>query len=149
MIDNYKQEHDASTKRDQTFVTSYIINVIASFYFLGRSLVGSGWINQLQPGWRMLAGVLVGLMSVNIYFLLSKVDWKTTSRSTKVGAIMTFVVVAAFLFRLDTVSLPKSSYQFGVGLAMALLSGYPRCQLSKRSGCTSNLRNEGITNGKD
>ena len=62
-----------------------------------------------------MVGVLIGLMSVNIYFLLSKAEWKTTSRSMKVGAIMNFVVVATFLFRLDTVTLPKSSYQFGVG----------------------------------
>ena len=116
MIDNYKQEHVTNAKQDRTFVSSYIINVVASLYFLCRSLVGTGWINQLQPGWRMLAWVLVGLMSVNIYFLLSKADWKTTSRSTKVGAIMTFAVVVAFLFRLDTVTLPKSSYQFGVGV---------------------------------
>lgn len=123
MIDNYKQEHDANRKQDHTFITSYIINVVASFYFLCRSLVGTGWINQLQPGWRMLVGVLIGLMSVNIYFLLSKAEWKTTSRSMKVGAIMTFVVVATFLFRLDTVTLPKSSYQFGVGVGHGVIIG--------------------------
>lgn len=115
MIDNYKQEHVTNTRQDRTFAISYIINVVASLYFLCRSLIGTGWINQLQPGWRMLAGMLIGLMSVNIYFLLSKAEWKTSSRSTKVGAIMTFIVVTVLLVKLDAVSLPKNSYQFGVG----------------------------------
>lgn len=70
-----------------------------------------------------MVGVLIGLMSVNIYFLLSKAEWKTTSRSMKVGAIMTFVVVATFLFRWDTVTLPKSSYQFGVGVGLGVIIG--------------------------
>ncbi len=116
MIDNYKQEHVTNAKQDRTFVISYIINVVATLYFLCRSLVGTSWLNQLQPGWRMLAGVLVGLMSFNIYFLLSKVEWKKMSRSTKIGAVMTFIVVLAFLIKLDMVALPKSAYQFGVGV---------------------------------
>ena len=39
------------------------------------------------------------------------------------GIIMTFVVVATFLFRLDTVTLPKSSYQFGVGVGHGVVIG--------------------------
>ena len=66
MIDNYKQEHVTKTKQDHTFVISYIINVVATLYFLCRSLIGTSWLNQLHPGWRMLAGVLVGLMSFNM-----------------------------------------------------------------------------------
>lgn len=116
MIDNYKHDHVINAKQDRTFVISYIINVVASLYFLCHSMIGTGWIKQLHPGWRMLAGILIGLMSVNIYFLLSRVEWKSMSRSTKVGAIMTFIVVLIFLLKLDTVALPKSSYRFGVGV---------------------------------
>lgn len=64
----------------------------------------------------MLAGVLVGLMSFNIYFLLSKVEWKKMSRSTKIGAVMTFIVVLALLTKLDTIALLNSAYQLGVGV---------------------------------
>lgn len=71
----------------------------------------------------MLAGALVGLMSVNIYFLLSKVEWKKLSRSIKIGAVMTFIVVLALLTKLDTVALPKSAYQFGVGLGHGFVIG--------------------------
>ena len=44
MIDNYKQEHVTKTKQDHTFVISYIINVVATLYFLCRSLIGTSCI---------------------------------------------------------------------------------------------------------
>lgn len=116
MINNYKQEHVANVKKDRFFVGSYLFNVVTSLYFLYRALVGTSFINQLQPGWRLIAGFILGLASVNIYFLLSQVSWQRVGRANRVGAILTFVVIATLLVRLDTIKLPTSAYSFGTGV---------------------------------
>lgn len=85
MINNYKQEHVSLAKQDRIFTISYLCNVVISLYFLWRALFGTGMINQLPPLGRFLAGAVVGLLSVNVYFLLSKADWKKQNRVTQVG----------------------------------------------------------------
>lgn len=128
MIDNYKQEHVANTKQDRVFTTSYLINVVTSLYFLVRTLFGTALINQLGSGWRMAIGIAVGLMSVNIYFLLSQVKWKNFSRTNQVGILMTLLVVGALLIKLDQVKFTGTAYGMGVGfghgvvVALAALS---------------------------
>lgn len=90
MINNYKQEHVSLAKQDRIFTISYLCNVVISLYFLWRALFGTGMINQLPPLGRFLAGAVVGLLSVNVYFLLSKADWKKQNRVTQVGGALDF-----------------------------------------------------------
>lgn len=128
MINNYKKEHVANTKKDREFVISYLLNLAASLYFLCRALVGPSFISQLQPGWRLIIGILFGLLTVNVYFLLSRANWKAINRTDKVGIILTFLVVAALLIKADSVSLTGNDYNFGTGfgrgfvLALSALS---------------------------
>lgn len=81
-------------------------------------------INQLPPLGRFLAGVVVGPLSVNVYFLLSKADWKKQNRFTQVGALLTFIVVAALLIKLDFATFSATAYgvgaSFGRGFVVAL-----------------------------
>ena len=115
MINNYKQEHASLAKQDRIFTISYLCNVVISLYFLWRALFGTGMINQLPPLGRFLAGAVVGLLSVNVYFLLSKADWKKQNRVTQVGALLTFIVVTALLIKLDFTSYSGSSTAYGLG----------------------------------
>ena len=115
MINNYKQEHASLAKQDRIFTISYLCNVVISLYFLWRALFGTGMINQLPPLGRLLAGVVVGLLSVNVYFLLSKADWKNQNRFTQVGSILTFIVVTALLIKLDFTSCSGTAYGIGAG----------------------------------
>lgn len=115
MINNYQQEHASLAKQDRIFTISYLWNVVISLYFLWRALFGTGVINQLPPLGRFLAGTAVGLLSFNVYFLLTKADWKKQHRFTQVGAILTFIVVAALLIKLDFTTLSTTAYGLGVG----------------------------------
>lgn len=116
MIDNYKQEHVASVKKDRNFTSSYLINIVTSLYFLWRALFGTGVVNQLPPLGRMIVGAVVGLLSFNIYYLLSQANWRGFSRGIQLSTVLTFLVVTALLTKLDFTALPKTSYGFGLGM---------------------------------
>lgn len=116
MIDNYKQEHVASAKKDRNFTSSYLINIVTSLYFLWRALFGTGVVNQLPPLGRMIVGAVIGLLSFNIYYLLSQANWRGLSRGIQLSTVLTFLVVVALLTKLDFTALPKTSYSFGLGM---------------------------------
>lgn len=116
MIDNYKQEHMASAKKDRNFTSSYLINVVTSLYFLWRTLFGTGMINQLPPLGRTVVGVIIGLLSFNTYYLLSRVNWRSLSRGNQLSLVLTFLVVTVLLTKLDFTALPRTSYGFGLGM---------------------------------
>lgn len=116
MIDNYKQEHMASAKKDRNFTSAYLINVVTSLYFLWRALFGTGMINQLPPLGRTVVGVIIGLLSFNTYYLLSQVNWRGLGRGNQLSLVLTFLVVTVLLTKLDFTALPRTSYGFGLGM---------------------------------
>lgn len=106
MIDNYKTEHTINAKKDNTFIASYVINIIVCCYFLLQSI---GWLrtSSVGLGWRIVLGIVVGLGSLNIYYLISRSNWKKFSSADKVGIIITLIIITVLLMKL-------SDYQFNI-----------------------------------
>lgn len=115
MIHNYQEEHVALARQDRSFTVSYWINIVTSLYFLWRVIFGAGMINHLPPLGRVICGVVIGLLSFNVYYLLNRTNWKKLNQATKLGALLTFIVVVALLIKLDFTALPQTAYGFGVG----------------------------------
>lgn len=122
MIDNYKKEHVANAKQDQTFIVAYLINGATTLYFLYRALFGVHFLSQLPLGWQVFAGILLVIATANIYFLLSRISWRDVNRANKVGSILTFVIVAALLVRLN-INAVVDPYSFGQALGLGLADG--------------------------
>lgn len=115
MIHNYKEEHDALAKRNRSFTASYLINIVTSLYFLWRVLLGNEIISQLPPLGRFICGAIIGLLSFNVYYLLNRADWKGLNHTTKLGSLLTLIVVVALLTKLDFTAVPQTAYGLGTG----------------------------------
>ncbi|WP_212739137.1 hypothetical protein, partial [Escherichia coli] len=91
-------------------------------YFLYRALFGVHFLSQLPLGWQVFAGILLVIATANIYFLLSRISWRDVNRANKVGSILTFVIVAALLVRLN-INAVVDPYSFGQALGLGLADG--------------------------
>lgn len=126
MIDNYKEEHTINAKKDHTFRTSYLINVVTCIYFLLQT-VGLVSITSLNLTWRPVLGIIIGLGSLNVCYLLSKCDWKRFNNSDKVGILITIIVITVLLmkvndYRFDILNSYNNGRDFGIGFGTSIKS---------------------------
>ncbi|MCC4422686.1 helix-turn-helix domain-containing protein [Limosilactobacillus reuteri] len=126
MINNYKEEHTMNAKKDNTFTISYIINFLACIYFLFQT-IGLVKITSLSSSWRVVLGVMVGIALLNVYYLISKCDWKKVKRQEKVGMIITLIIITVLLMKISNYRFNISdSYNngrdFGIGFVTAIKS---------------------------
>ena len=126
MIDNYKEEHTMNTKKDNTFTISYIINLLACVYFLFQT-IGLVKTTSLSSIWRVVLGVMVGIALLNVYYLISKCDWKKVKGQEKVGMIITLIIISVLLMKISDYRFNISdSYNngrdFGIGFVVAIKS---------------------------
>lgn len=126
MINNYKEEHAMNAKKDNTFTISYIINFLACIYFLFQT-IGLVKTTSLSSIWRVVLGVMVGIALLNVYYLISKCDWKMVKGQEKVGMIITFIIISVLLMKISDYRFNISdSYNngrdFGVGFGAAIKS---------------------------
>ena len=126
MINNYKEEHTMNAKKDNTFTISYIINFFACIYFLLQT-IGLVKTTSLSSIWRVVLGVMVGIALLNVYYLISKCDWKKVKRQEKVGMIITLIIITVLLMKISDYRFNISdSYNngrdFGIGFVVAIKS---------------------------
>lgn len=126
MINNYKEEHTMNAKKDNTFTISYIINFLACIYFLFQT-IGLVKTTSLSSIWRVVLGVMVGIALLNVYYLISKCDWKKVKGQEKVGMIITLIIISVLLMKISDYRFNISdSYNngrdFGIGFVVAMKS---------------------------
>lgn len=126
MINNYKEEHTMNAKKDNTFAISYIINFLACIYFLFQT-IGLVKTTSLSSIWRVVLGVMVGIALLNVYYLISKCDWKKVKGKEKVGMIITLIIISVLLMKISDYRFNISdSYNngrdFGIGFVVAIKS---------------------------
>lgn len=126
MIDNYKEEHTMNAKKDNTFTISYVINLLACIYFLFQT-IGLVKTTSLSSIWRVVLGVMVGIALLNVYYLISKCDWKKVKRQEKVGMIITLIIISALLMKISDYRFNISDgynngRDFGIGFVVAIKS---------------------------
>lgn len=126
MINNYKEEHTMNAKKDNTFTISYIINLLACVYFLFQT-IGLVKTTSLSSIWRVVLGVMVGIALLNVYYLISKCDWKKVKGQEKVGMIITLIIISVLLMKISDYRFNISdSYNngrdFGIGFVVAIKS---------------------------
>ncbi|MBB1110609.1 helix-turn-helix transcriptional regulator [Limosilactobacillus sp. pH52_RY] len=126
MINNYKEEHTMNAKKDNTFTISYIINFLSCIYFLLQT-IGLVKTTSLSSIWRVVLGVMFGIALLNVYYLISKCDWKKFKGQEKVGVIITLIIITALLMKISDYRFNISdSYNngrdFGIGFVTAIKS---------------------------
>lgn len=126
MIDNYKEEHIINSKKDTTFAISYIINFLGCIYFLCQA-IGLVKPTSLNSIWRITLGVLFGIALLNVYYLISKCDWKKVKGQEKAGMIITLIIITVLLmkisdYRFNIADSYNNGRDFGLGFVDAIKS---------------------------
>lgn len=131
MIDSYEKEHKFNAKKDWAFTISYIINAVACVYILLLALGLLKFIPSLWSGWQVIIGCFLALATINVYYLISQINWKKISGVNKVGIHLTLIVIAILLINLDVVTAFSGGARgFGNGFGAGAVTAFKALALT-------------------